>query len=341
MTSTAAAPAPGREFPELAVHRLPTNSTTGRHPVHRWFNFIAGFSPEFVRASIQQAGLAAGDRLLDPFAGLGTALLEANWQGLHASGFEPHPFMFDMATAKLTTRSPAAAECVADLLRSLRPVRDLEKVWPVDALRYLHKVVDRGNLELLAGARLAESACDAAAQPLYRLVVSRLLELAAGAATDGIYKAPTTGKRSVDVADGSITVLRQIREDLLSVPIGAGSSRLIPGSAEDMSALKDDSHGIAVTSPPYLNNFDFAEMTRMELYFWGYANSWGEITERVRSRLVINTTTAPTKLRRDQERWGSVLSAQFRDVVDPLRVALTEQRLTRAGKKEYDSLVYP
>ena len=30
----------------------PTNLTTHRHPVDRWFNFIAGFSPEFVSSCI-------------------------------------------------------------------------------------------------------------------------------------------------------------------------------------------------------------------------------------------------------------------------------------------------
>ncbi len=33
--------------------KLPTNLTTKKHPVHRWMNFIAGFSPEFVSSCIQ------------------------------------------------------------------------------------------------------------------------------------------------------------------------------------------------------------------------------------------------------------------------------------------------
>jgi hypothetical protein len=96
-----------------------------------------------------------------------------------------------------------------------------------------------------------------------------------------------------------------------------------------------------VTSPPYLNNFDFAEMTRMELYFWNYAGSWREITDRVRARLIINTTTAPTVARRRQDHWASQLPEEALVELTALKAELAKQRLTRPGKKEYDSLVFP
>ncbi len=35
--------------PYVRLEKLPTNTTTRSHPVHRWFNFIAGFSPELVQ----------------------------------------------------------------------------------------------------------------------------------------------------------------------------------------------------------------------------------------------------------------------------------------------------
>jgi len=50
--------------------KLPTNATANHYPVHRWFNFIAGFSPEFVRNCIDKANLKADDIIIDPFAGL-------------------------------------------------------------------------------------------------------------------------------------------------------------------------------------------------------------------------------------------------------------------------------
>lgn len=41
-------------------------------------------------------------------------------------------------------------------------------------------------------------------------------------------------------------------------------------------------------------------MTRMYLYFWEDATSWGEISEKHRNKMLVNTTTA-LKLVRSKE----------------------------------------
>src|SRR5438045_9498011 len=87
---------------KVAAVRLPTNTTTHQHPVHRWFNFIAGFSPEFVHKCCE--AVTSQEHLLiflDPFAGCATGPLVACQRGMRAIGYEPHPFFFRIATAKL------------------------------------------------------------------------------------------------------------------------------------------------------------------------------------------------------------------------------------------------
>ena len=86
---------------ESPREKLPTNLTTNRHPIHRWFNFIAGFSPEFVTWCIKETNLKASDVLIDPFSGLSTSLVQANIQGISSVGFEAHPFFYDISLAKL------------------------------------------------------------------------------------------------------------------------------------------------------------------------------------------------------------------------------------------------
>jgi DNA modification methylase len=336
---------------ETAPHRLPTNTTTKHHPVHRWLNFVAGFSPEFVTAAIDSRGVRAGGVLLDPFAGMGTALVAANMHGMDSIGYEAHPFFADIALAKITTRNLAQIDAVSSVLATVEPVSNLYDVWGPDARTFLLKLVDEKSLAYLAGARVAEESCPPDARNLYRLVVTRILEGATGSKTDGIYKAPATLKRSIDILETKTKVLNLIRDDinLLSGDTGQaeipprriGESRLYPKTAETMSDIASNSIDICVTSPPYLNNFDFAEMTRMELYFWNYAANWREITERVRSKLIINTTTAPTTERRRQEYWASGIPGEILSNLTDLRSSLTEQRLLRPGKKEYDSLVLP
>src|SRR5712692_9337923 len=90
---------------KIRAERLPTNTTTYQHPIHRWFNFIAGFSPEFVEQCCDQIGVRPGDILLDPFAGCATAPLVACRRGMRAIGYEPHPFFCRIGRAKLPPRN--------------------------------------------------------------------------------------------------------------------------------------------------------------------------------------------------------------------------------------------
>src|SRR5205823_5172354 len=87
---------------KVAAERLPTNTTTHQYPIHRWFNFIAGFSPAFVDACCEPtAGQQQPLTFLDPFVGCATGPLVALHRGMRAIGYEPHPFFLRIARAKL------------------------------------------------------------------------------------------------------------------------------------------------------------------------------------------------------------------------------------------------
>jgi hypothetical protein len=79
----------------------------------------------------------------------------------------------------------------------------------------------------------------------------------------------------------------------------------------------------------------------MHLYFWGLASSWGQITDKVRRRLVVNTTTALNGHKTCQDRYRASINPALHPELDGLVSELRKRRFTRAGKKEYDLLVYP
>src|SRR3972149_8914532 len=62
-----------------------------------------------------------------------------------------------------------------------------------------------------------------------------------------------------------------------------------PRNTEGLIANRSFDH--VFTSPPYLNNFDYADRTRLELYFWGHAKSWGDISQKIRTVLMTSATT--------------------------------------------------
>jgi DNA modification methylase len=335
-----------RLFEELPhQHKLPTNLTTNYYPIHRWFNFIAGFSPEFVSSCIKELGSETDGILIDPFAGLSTALVQANFIGMPSVGFEPHPFFYDISLAKII---PPVFEHEIDAIQTIAQSQiepytgEFSEIWTQDAITFLTKLIPQPNLRLLAQALLLESQIEITHRPLYRLIVSKVLEYTTSSQTDGIYKAPTTAKNSLPYDAAIRKVCTEIRMDIRTIGGKLNpQATLYPTSSEHMTSVADESCSICITSPPYLNNFDYAEMTRMYLYFWRYAGSWSEITERVRSRLIVNTTTVPGALKRDQNRFSETLSESFRSHVQPLIEALREQCRVRAGKKDYYLLVYP
>jgi hypothetical protein len=260
-------------FAEISHERLPTNTTAHRHAIHRWFHFIAGFAPEFVA---QQCPTSHGALLLDPFAGCGTSLVVAQSLGHRAVGFEPHPFFARIARAK-TEASPTSARLQRIEGTLLGGIEAPEKAAALtgSAEAFLVKLFDERTLRQLLGARAALEQVSLDKDDLAFLLLSRVVDMCSKAQTDGIYKAPTTVKKADSPVNAIRTVLEQVRRDVAQTDqtITVPPAVLHEASSENMSLVETGSVDVVVTSPPYLNNFDFAEMTRMHLYFWGLFGS--------------------------------------------------------------------
>lgn len=277
--------------------RLPTNTTTYQHPFHRWFNFIAGFSPEFVHECCAEIEGEESSVLLDPFAGCATAPLVACQRGLQAIGFEAHLVFARIGRAKLpsSTSLDELKQIEAVIRQGFEQPKSSALLPPAPAL-FLSKLFPKDSLEKLIGAREALKSYDLLKSDLAFLILSKIVDRSSHSQTDGVYKAPMSRKGAISPLEACEEVTQMLRTDLnlngdkMWNYNQRGS--IIYGSSEDMGAVQEEFISIVVTSPPYLNNFDYAEMTRMLLYFWGITTSWGDITDKVRSKLIVNTTTA-------------------------------------------------
>jgi hypothetical protein len=268
----------------LRPERLPTNTTTAGHSIHRWFNFIAGFSPEFVQLVCDR--LPPSERiplLLDPFAGCGTAPLAATELKMKAVGYEAHPVFERICRAKLPSRHALAllSEIEQAITAGCKKPASLQLLHEAP-LAFLCKLFDETALRQLLGMREELFSRGLSDDPLAFLILSKTLDLSSHSATDGIYKAPTSAKRSLRPNDAARQTCHMIRSDLRHLgDCDISEAATIYGkSSEDMKELGNGQVSIVVTSPPYLNNFDYAEMTRMHLYFWGFASSWGKSLRR-------------------------------------------------------------
>lgn len=330
--------------PVLSRERLPTNTTTYQHPIHRWFNFIAGFSPEFVEECITQLGPNAGVTLLDPFAGCGTAPLVACQSGMQSIGFEPHPIFARIARAKLTpTDLPRRLEAIEHAISIGLDNPCASNIISDAASTFLLKLFPRATLESLLGAREYLRRSGLWEDDAAFLVLSKMLDQCSHSQTDGIYKAPSSRKRAQTPLEACRALIQMMQGDAAAPrsTLNRGRGMIYERSSESMLPVEDESIDVVVTSPPYLNNFDYAEMTRMYLYFWSIASTWAEITDRVRTRLIVNTTTALRGQKERQDHYRERLAVSLRPQLDSIVRELACLRTQRAGKKEYDYLVYP
>ena len=328
-----------------------------RAPVHRWFTYPAGFSFKAVEHSVERFGVRTGQTIYDPFMGSGTTNVTAKTIGLNSVGTEAHPFVFQIARTKLNwdvdqTKIIEFLGFVEKKLSQKSTALQKKKLNSEFPELILKCYEEKTNYDLWALRELIfEHLSDGEIFEFFFVVTTALLRNVSIAATGWPYIAPNKKKVSSidkDVLSEFVILARQMAGDLQKIKlISRGrytqtTHRLINGDSRNTKeTISDESADHVFTSPPYLNNFDYADRTRLELYFWGQAKSWGEISEKIRTQLM---TSATTQINRSDVRYG-ILDEFARDCPDVSRFVqesaekLSTIRKTKGGKKSYDMMV--
>lgn len=346
--------------PVLRRENLGTFQDSLRAPIHRWFTYPAGFSFRAVEEAFRLYQIAPGKVVYDPFAGTGTTNVVAKQAGIDSFGVEAHPFVCFVARTKLFWEFdlPALHHEIDQLITRIREQirsRDITHI-PVEAL-FPELVCKCYSHEKLARLYLCREAITALPTGAFRdfakLGLTTLLRSLADVATGWPYIAPQkarqAGKASADVnvAEALRRWLYQMSRDVQEVLAGGktpGLATMIEGdSRQRQDMIETASVDLAFTSPPYLNNYDYSDRTRLEMYFWDEARTWGDITRRVRTRLIMSATTQINRSDYDE---AHLLSEDVVQAVPQVAAELQEkiaemskQRLVKGGKKSYDIMV--
>src|SRR5437016_1958643 len=70
-------------------------------PVHDWYRFVLSFPPHLVREYLSRFGIGSRQRVLDPFCGTGTTLVECKKLGIPCVGVEANPVAHFASEVKL------------------------------------------------------------------------------------------------------------------------------------------------------------------------------------------------------------------------------------------------
>jgi hypothetical protein len=317
--------------------------TSRERPFDRWFRYPAGFSPE----AFDLAAEAIGDdpkRVVDPFCG--SAVAAANLAGREVVGIEAHPLVADLAATKFATPPDTlealrkAAEGVAEgaLGGEEPPETSLEHAL-------VQRCFEPEVLRQLVGIRQAIAA--PRRSPWRRYLRWALLGTLRDVATvkvgwpyqrPGVNRAPPHS----DPVSRFRARAEMIATDLEQAAI-LPQGKVVCGDSRSATTWKRAAGGLpfdaCVTSPPYLNNFDYADATRLELYFMGFVSSWGEMSEKVRSGMIVATTQQSA---RGSAKRGMTQIQGFGSVageVEKLTAKLVAERAKRSRGKEYDQVL--
>jgi DNA modification methylase len=335
------------------LERIGTFQDSLRAPIHRWFKYPAGFSYKLVDALIEDHCLNESHWILDPFVGCGTTAAAAKERSVNCVGIEAHPFVHWVARVK-TFWDYDLGELhrhIQTLLAMLH--KQLSGTFPQNVDEFpalVHKCYSEHNLAKLKIIRdtIEALGCSEAERDFFRLALTDTLRTASTAGTGWPYIAPSkyhAKQNERDALDAFDEQVRLMYDDLKIVRVHQGKpveTRLLLRDAREPYPLDAASMDLAVTSPPYLNNYDYADRTRLEMYFFGWAKSWGEITEKVRDKLIIAATTQIRRNEFSDDPVNAEIGELDKRVYDELRDKvrrLERVRLQKGGKKSYDLMV--
>lgn len=338
----------------LDISRLGTFQDCLRAPVHRWFKYPAGFSYRLVEALIADLGLDFRHWILDPFVGCGTVSVVSKQRGVNSVGLEAHPFVHWVASVKCFWEFDMRQlrHKLTELIQTVRKASE-DDIFAQDLSEFpelLHKCFSEQNLRKLKFLRETIRNFDLTPQErdLFLLALVDTLRTATRAGAGWPYIAPSKyhEKRERDAIAVFCETVEMFYQDLVSIRASwvcqDVACLLLLHDARIPYPLGDESVDLAVTSPPYLNNYDYADRTRLELYFLGWAKSWEDITEQIRRRLIIAATTQVRRTDFDGEPLNDDLKVIAPTIYKELRTKvaqLSQIRKGKGGKKSYDLMV--
>lgn len=312
-------------------------------PVHRWFRYSAGFSATWVQDEIK-AALAAkkkGLRVLDPFAGSGTVLVEAEKAQVPSIGVESHPFVARIAGAKTSNGTDAArfAAYSADLVKQAGRLKANVEAYP-ELIRKCYPDETLAELDQLRKAW--HSKRDEPEAELGWLALASILRQCSPVGTaNWQYVLPKKTKaRTTHPFEAYRAKAGQISHDIAERPKAAAEPRLLQGDARVMKDVPDEWASLVITSPPYPNNFDYADATRLEMSFFGEIAGWGDLQDTVRKYLVRSCTQHVSPFVKDTNTMlASPELEPIRSDIVAVVEALDKKRHEHGGKKNYHTMI--
>lgn len=268
---------PGKEQ-VIEVETLPMEITRGAtysikqaNPnsyTHGMFKYPCKFIPEIPRWGLHAFLQDKKSVIFDPFSGSGTALLEANIHGFHAYGAEIDDIaklIIKVKTTPLSTDQMEALDQEYEKIVETIARKEADRFCPrIDNLT--HWFSDASIKELGRMKIYIDYIMDAEVRDFFRLCMASIIKRVSNAddtspkpyVSNKIIKTPPTVQKEFAA---TFRRYKQMMLELSAVK-NMGKTEIIEGDALKFHLpVKID---LAITSPPYINAFDYGRTMRLE-----------------------------------------------------------------------------
>ena len=315
MTTAAATRASGKSAPE--TNRLRPEDRA----VHDWYRFVLSFPSHLVRDYLDRFGVDSTQRVLDPFCGTGTTLVECKKLGIPCVGIERNPMAgfasrtkvdWSVDPEKLVSHAREVADQALERLQregiddlgvaplfQTHPRRTAElRTLPSDRLSLLLKnsISPLPLHKTLVLLETLEQHRDDNVFAHERLALATALVAEIG----NLHFGPEVGvgkvQEDASVIGPWLIRIRRMSDDLAALRRQAGTEATVhlADSRQAEELLEPSSIDAVITSPPYPNEKDYTRTTRLESVLLGFIRSKQEL-RGLKQELVRSNTRSVYK----------------------------------------------
>jgi DNA modification methylase len=257
-------------------------------PIYRWYKYKEAFSADLVELLLQKYGIKQG-KLLDPFAGSGTALFAASDLGFDVDGIELLP----IGQQIIETKQILDTEFISDDLERLKTWLSLQ-IWKqaeqelclpeFRITKGAYSTENKRAIEQYLGSLSQENK---RVREVLLFALLCVLESISYTRKDGQYlrwdyrSGRGQGKKPFnkgEILDFDAAITRKLEEivddleppihqvELFSVKRSQGKIQLYKGSClKLLPTLPNEIYDAVITSPPYCNRYDYTRTYALEL----------------------------------------------------------------------------
>jgi len=287
---------------------------------HDWYRFVLSFPPHLVRRYIERFSIDASMRVLDPFCGTGTTLVECKKHGIASVGLETNPMAWFASRVKVNwsanpdgllahaTRISEIATKALDGIMGLGPLfgakakpgrlRTLTpETWELLLKDCISPLPLHKTLVLL---EVLKDCNDDRFSQYERLALAKAIVFSAS----NLHFGPEVGigppKQDAPVVESWWDGIWEIGTDLRGLGRLDGTEAAVhqADARNPLKILEPNSVDAVITSPPYPNEKDYTRTTRLESVLLGFIRNKQDLRS-LKQDMVRSNTRSVYKTDRD------------------------------------------